>query len=516
MVLIMYSEILSFKDVFLGLAQDYLNSNKDVEAVLDGIEDYCVSTAFKYGLGEEIPKRYNDWFSDSDDIVSDAAASIDDIVGLSFFDFEDYPYISRMLKTIYETSCNTLKSNKVTSNTKKYFFDEDMFGFVFKYLPQFRSYIESPLENKDFEKKVQDLIEENPSSIIKSVYFMGTKGIVEKEILRKLDAVPKKKAVIYASSFQVEVGKYIKTQKSIGMDKFLEGTYKLPDVFSRMKHFGLIDYDEKKGNCSNFKITDLGTSAYDVIKYSSFKISTFIPKIKKPQVKIIVDSEPENELVQEKVVGPVVKKIENKSVKHPINSDLVSKLMGPDNLCLTKKRVDAHTQEDTGGETDAVKVVDADSSNPVSVVDGNILDEMSWMDDYKGRKFPYGISEDDGLSIALDPDKEDVLDLLDGDRRVSNEFLCLLSTLVYNSVTDKKEIAEILGSNGDLSGMLSSLDEIGILSGGLESLSYQKAIECVNYGISALMAYNLKLDDREKGIFGCFLESSVSNKVRVL
>ena len=82
----------------------------------------------------------------------------------------------------------------------------------------------------------------------------------------------------------------------------------------------------------------------------------------------------------------------------------------------------------------------------------------------------------------------------------------------------KDEIAKILGSNGDLEGMLLSLEEMGLVSSdaGLSSLSYQNAIETMNRGLSALIANNLSLDEREKRIFDRFSESPLLNEVRVL
>lgn len=462
----MYSKILSFKDVLLGLAQDCMYGNKNIEVVLEGVEDYCVSMAFKLGLEQKISRQYADWF-DLDDTFSrsdysssmqlsqvniskvDAAREyIDEIVDKSFFDFVDYPYISKMLETIH----NTFELNSKSDYSQS----EDMFDFAFDFLPQFRSYIESPLENKDFETDVYELIKDDPSSIIKSIYFMGTNGIVEKEILRKLESVQKNDIVIKYPTFYIEVSKYIKTSEITEIFKYQEGKSNLFDVLSRMKHFGLIDYVGQDGNLFDIKITDRGISAYDVVKYDRFDVSSII-------------SSKENLSVKKESVGNIVDS--------------------------GRKKEDCSILRGIANETVAVEGV--------------------WETSYEGREFPDGISYgDDYLRIALDADKKNVLDILGDDGHVSNEFLCLLSTLMYEG--QKDEIAKILGSNGDLEGMLLSLEEKGLASSDLESLSYQKAIETMNRGLSVLIANNPSLDEREKRIFDRFSESPLLNEVRVL
>ena len=540
----MYSEILSFKDLLLSLAQDCINGGQDVGLVLDGIEDYCVSMVFKHGLEQKISKQYTDWFDLEDTFShSDYSSSmqssqvkiskvvaareyIDEIVDNYFFGFTDYPYISKMLETIH----NTFEYNK---SAQSYLLDDSMRDFVFDFLPRFKSYIESPLENKDFETDVYELIKEDPSSIIKSIYFMDTEFIVEKEILKKLESAQEKE--IKLPTFYVEISKHIKSEmrKSASEGR----SHELTDVLSRMKHFGLIDYDGGVGDISNLKMTELGVSVYGTIKTQKVNVSCIIPRVKKQSVrkqpkKQVVDGQAKIDSGVLKTTKKVVPVEKNESVKPRFDSGLAKKMLGAH---VSSKR----KQEVTGdpvfkGDSPDNDIVDSSKSEPVVVetvadeilsventIDETAADETVWSNVYEGRKFPYGISvDDDSLCIALDVDKKNVFDLLGDDGHVSNEFLCLLSTLMYEG--QKDEIAKILGSNGDLDGMLVSLEEKDLALNNLElsSLSYPEAIDNIidtmNLGISALMVYNLKLDERETRIFEHLLKSPASKELRVL
>jgi len=465
-------------DLINALAYDFMTAGRFVDDALTHINGYID------------PKEYTDDFE--------------------VYMFNNFRHLSKLL--------DSFDSVIFEEETKKAYLD---------LIDRLLEYQDSSENDQAFKDEVYASVYGKPQIAAFAIYNGETEGIIEKEIIGKLISFSEDTSDFKYTVFSRAINEFISDNSWRDYRNFDWRDFNLQEKLEQMKSYGLLEYEDIFSK-NGITVTYLGKSvsglldsfnsngyAFKPLEYLGRIDSSIINPIGTEAVAKAEDIEPSvgddveplSELSEIDVMYPPVEMLLIEG------SEPLKFLQSPDDISnfLTARYLAEYENAEPGLNLPDVaklflyfKLLDTEGSEALELLQhpdyistflvvkdlseaGNVgfglnlpdvvrpvpsfIPEENpdvWSTEYEGREFPYGIHVNGNVEIALDKGRKNVIEILNRDGRVSDDFMHILSDY---------------------------------LDSGCDSASVDNGnIDAANIGLNMLMALNYTCTEKEREI----------------
>jgi len=475
---------LEMNDVITALAYDFMTTGRYVDDALEYIEGHL-------NPGE-------------------------DIDSFKFFVSDDFPYLSKLFDSF----------NSSGLGTKEYYLN---------LINKLWEYQDNPEANYKFRDKIYASVFENPQIAAFVLCNRETEGIIEKDIISRLISSSKDTSDFNYTVFSGVIRDLIDDNSWKGYRNFDWRSFDLNKKLEQMRSYGLLEYEDMYSK-EGITVTDLGRSVYDVfdnLHFSRAIVWASENRMLNSITSIGYGALSENNLMTsgiEKTAEEIEPSVDDdESLPESSEMDVMYPAVGP--LLIEGSEPLKFSPADVSNFLALRYLPESENAEPglnLPDVVRPVLSFMSkenpdvWSTEYEGREFPYGVLVNGNVELALDEGRENVIEVLNHDGRMSEEYLSFLCTFFasdYNAIAGKvcqngegKTFYDTMSSLLDKE--LISKDKFGFVPG-------SKSDYALNYGLNLLLTLpeykHIEYTDREIGIIEALsLRDDVMDKIKYM
>ena len=439
--------------------------------------------------------------------------------------------------------------------------EEETRNFYLDLISQLWEYQDNPENNQAFKDVIYASVRENPQIAAFAIYNGDTEGIIEKEIISRFIAFSEDTSDFSYTVFNRAINDFISDNSWRDYRNFDWRDFNLQEKLEQMRSYGLLEYEDIFSK-NGITVTYLGKSVSGLLDsfYSNgyaFKPLEYLGRIDS----LIINPIDTETVAKTEDIQPSVDDVDVEPLLEPSEMDVMypaieqlliegSEPLGfiqpSDYLSSLLVFSVLHKYEDTEPalelpdaakllmyfklseteESESLKLLppSAGVSNFLAVSDLSEDEEVKsevglsdvakilmhsklsatpkpWFTKFEGREFPYGIQVNGNLEIALDEERKNVVEILNRDGRVSNEYLSFLCTFF---ASDYNVIAGKVCQNGNgkvFYDAMSSLQDKGLILKDISGfVPGHNSDYALNYGINSLIVSNPEYTDSERKI----------------
>ena len=325
--------------------------------------------------------------------------------------------------------------SKLLDSFNSVILEEETRNFYLDLINQLWEYQDNPENNQAFKDKVYASVLKNPSLAAFAIYNGETEGIIEKEIISRLTSFSEDTLDFKYTVFNRAIKDFISDNSWRDYRNFDWRDFNLQEKLEQMRSYGLLEYEDLFSK-DGITVTDLGSSVSGLLDSFNSNGYAFKPFKSFGRIDSLIINPIDTEAVAKaEEIEPSVDDVDVEPLLEPSEMDVMYPAIEQLLIEGSEPLKFLQSPDDISNFLTARYLAEYEEAKPevglpdvVRPVPSFIPEENPdvWSTEYEGREFPYGIHVNGNVEIALDEGRKNVVEILNRDGRVSDEFMHIL------------------------------------------------------------------------------------------